>query len=307
MADNVLRIVFEGGGGDGGGDESGSVQSNRKRRSKEFDPVQSAHDRMERENQQAATNREYNRLRYGTTNNVLIGAAKRLEDEQRTAMQKEQEIGVNEEVNRQKYGSLAGGALNMAGRIGRAGMALAPIGAAAGLAVGAIYAANRFTSNIADRVQQTGMSPQVAMAGASRQVTEMQTSMREAQTLGPALANYMIAQTKSTEEIQKLLLPMKKVVVEVMADAMAIIAVIIQEVRDHFLGPDKANQEDGITAFVQEFLDIGVPGKDQILAAGGNLANPGIRALGGAAVGLKRGGPRWGEQRLPNGNWRRNW
>lgn len=256
MPDNVLTVRFEdegggassagpssssgairrgAGGGAGGGGSSGSTPGSA--HSQSFDPA--------------------------------AIAARRLEQEQRQSM-------VQREYNLQKFGQFGGGMANMASRlglpspmtglVGRGAAALGVGGMIGGGLLAAGIAADRFTSGMADKHAALGFSPDVAVAGANQQLSQTNRNLREAQVLGPALANYMEQQTKLQEIIAELLLPIKQFIVETVAGGWQYFIAILESIRDALVEmgwlAKKDQNEMRDDAFLREFLAIGVPGID---------------------------------------------
>jgi len=79
-------------------------------------------------------------------------------------------------------------------------------------------------------------SPDVARAQASADVRSTRAEMREAQELGPALGKFIDAQSRASDEIAKILLPIKKYIVEVLAQAMEFVVAALRTIREILIG-----------------------------------------------------------------------
>lgn len=75
----------------------------------------------------------------------------------------------------------------------------------------------------------SGYSPELAQSTARADITSLLSDIREAQELGPDLARLQDAQTELISTVRELLLPVKKFVVEQLAEAMEF---VVRQLRD---------------------------------------------------------------------------
>lgn len=263
MADNVLRIVFDGDGGGGGPGESpyGPFKPNpfspestmgfRQRygepsaAAQSFDPAAIAARRLENEQKQIAIQREFNLQKFGTFGGSIANASMRL--------------GLPNPVS---------------GLAGRGAAMLGPLGLLGGLGIAAGLAGFHQTQGLADKHANLGFSPDVAIAKGAAEVSRTQRDIRESQVLGPSLAKFMEAQTKIQEVIADLLLPIKEFVVNTMASILQAIAEAMTVIRDVMVELKLLAQPKPGMDMVDDFFRIG--------GAGGAAAF-GLDGIGGAA------------------------
>jgi hypothetical protein len=200
-------------------------------------------------------------------------SGRRLEETQRQSMTS---MAARTAIN--TTGGMVGGTLGRMGMLaGRAAMAMGPAGAiiagtAAALA-GGFVAAHVATSNLADKHSNLGFSPDVAMAKAQSEVSRTQRDIRESQVLGPSLGKFMEAQTKISEVIADLLLPIKEFVVNVAASVLQAIAEMMTVIRDVMIELGHLAKPQPAMDMVDDFFRIG--------GAGGAAAF-GLDGIGGA-------------------------
>jgi hypothetical protein len=104
-----------------------------------------------------------------------------------------------------------------------------PEGAAVGEAIKAVVAFGNAVADVTDAFVKRGAelarySPELTAAGARADVRSIQSDIREAQELGPALARLTDAQSSVENDLREMLLPIKKFVVEVLAEFLESVA-----------------------------------------------------------------------------------
>lgn len=135
--------------------------------------------------------------------------------------------GLPGEVGNKAYEA---GATGLQGMVGGAGLGL--IGGAAGLAAAAIATFDHVKGQFLARAGElAGYSPQIAIAQSNASVRAMQSDFREANELGPAMARLVDAQSRADAAMQEILLPIKKVMLEVVASVMEFVADLMKEMR----------------------------------------------------------------------------
>jgi hypothetical protein len=222
------------------------------------------------------------------------------------------------------YGTKGGGASTIEG-----GAALGTAaGMAAGLGAAAIavfeYTKGQFLQRAAEL---EGYSPHIAAATANASVRNINQDLREAEQLGPAMAKLVEAQSKTDQQLNEIFLPIKKVMVEIVAGVMEYISTVLKEINVAIqqgfevlanipslleallpwgpdMGPiltritnaldqirkdieDRANQ-DPMDDFVNQFFNIGKPGGGPAAAANGNPNDVGGAAAVAARIALAR-------------------
>lgn len=261
MADNVLRIVFEGDGGPGGHSQT------------PYGP--------HKPNPYSSESTMGFRQRYGggeasaarQSFDPAAIAARRLEGEHK-------QLAIQQHFNLRKFGKFGGGIANMTsklgmpnpmvGMIGRGAALLGPLGVLAGAAVAGGVAAHHMTSNLANKHANLGFSPDVAMAKAGAEVSRTQRDIRESQVLGPSLAKFMESQTRIQEVIADLLLPMKEVMVDIVANVMKFIADILKDIHAMLVkwGWLEERKDNPAEVMVEEFLAMVNPWAPVVAPAG---------------------------------------
>ena len=133
--------------------------------------------------------------------------------------------------------SAAGSALMMLGPTGMVvGGVVKAFGIVAQVAGAAIHAIDQLSKAILARAEELmRYSPSIAIAKAQNIVKLQQADMREAQTLGPDMARLMEAKTDVDISIRDILLPIKKVIVELMADFFEFIRDFLEENKELFI------------------------------------------------------------------------
>lgn len=126
---------------------------------------------------------------------------------------------------------VAGMVAPMLGSLGPAAMA-----AAAGLSiVGTV--AEKMSDTVAMFVQRgaelSRYSGPLSEARAISQARNIQADIREAQDLGPSLANLTDAQDRASVELRELMLPIKKVIVEWLVDFMEGLNIILGRIQEY--------------------------------------------------------------------------
>lgn len=87
--------------------------------------------------------------------------------------------------------------------------------------------------------QLTGFSPELAYSQANASVRSLMADMKEAEELGPSLARMIDAEADIKGTLRELLLPMKKVVVEVLADVLEELADFMTTVKGGVAGTEE--------------------------------------------------------------------
>lgn len=79
-----------------------------------------------------------------------------------------------------------------------------------------------------------GFSGPLAVAGAMADVRDLLADIKEAQELGPDLARLVDAQSRASTELREILLPMKRMIVEDLANTLRAITAILSENKSEF-------------------------------------------------------------------------
>lgn len=117
-----------------------------------------------------------------------------------------------------RYARMIGDPTAAVGLLGRLGPYGAAAAGAIGLAGAAAFGTHRLASSEADRLRS--LSPDLAVAQSQAQVRQLMMDMRQAQTLGPGLSRFVEAENKLSMQLQELILPIKKFLIETLAKVL---------------------------------------------------------------------------------------
>lgn len=103
----------------------------------------------------------------------------------------------------------------------------------------------KLTNAFIQRAGQIGQySPQISMAQAQAQARNTMADLREAQVLGPSMARMIDAQNRQEQAFRELVLPIKKVVVELLADRLELLAKVAEKALKWFGQEEGKRDED---------------------------------------------------------------
>ncbi len=108
----------------------------------------------------------------------------------------------------------------------------------------------KLTNAFIQRAGQIGQySPQISMSQAQAQARNTMADLREAQMLGPSMARMIEAQNRTDLAFRELVLPIKKVVVELLADRLELFARVAEKLVKWLDIQMDANDRDMFNAF----------------------------------------------------------
>lgn len=137
-----------------------------------------------------------------------------------------------------KAASMAGSALMMLGPVGMVvGGVVKAFGMVSQVVGQAVLAIDQLAKAILARADELmKYSPDIAVAKAQTTLKLQQADIREAQALGPDMARLLQAKTDVDISIRDILLPIKKVIVELVADFFTFIRDFLNEHREILIG-----------------------------------------------------------------------